>query len=202
MERPVAVRSSSTTEDLEALSHAGQYDSILHVQPRVESVLRAVRQCWASMYSERVIAYRAALDPDGRPGRMGVIVQEMVRAECAGVLFTADPLGSPRVAVIEAARGLGDAVVSGRTTPERLLVDRASAQVDRAEFRSRGRRHQRLVGDSLASELVRLGMKIEGHFGVPQDIEWAVEDGEPFILQARPLRLRPDFLGQVSGYLP
>ncbi len=126
---PVAVRSSATAEDLPDASFAGQQDTFLNVVGP-EAVLDAVRRCWASLWTDRAVAYRAANGIAHRSVRLAVVVQEMVQAEVAGVMFTADPVtGRRRQAVIDAAPGLGEAVVSGAVNPDRFTVDVATGRI-------------------------------------------------------------------------
>ncbi|MGV9595671.1 PEP/pyruvate-binding domain-containing protein [Streptosporangium sandarakinum] len=126
---PVAVRSSATAEDLPDASFAGQQDTYLDVTG-ADAVLEAVRSCWASLWTDRAVTYRAAHGIDHRSVRLAVVIQEMVRAEAAGVMFTANPVtGRRREAVIDAAPGLGEAVVSGAVNPDRFVVDLATGRI-------------------------------------------------------------------------
>ena len=125
----VAVRSSATAEDLPGASFAGQQDTYLNITG-VENVLDAVHRCWASLWTDRAVAYRAAQEIDGAGVALAVVVQQMVDATVAGVLFTADPVtGRRRQAVIDAAPGLGESVVSGSVDPDRFVVDTATHTV-------------------------------------------------------------------------
>ncbi|MFI6508108.1 PEP/pyruvate-binding domain-containing protein [Streptosporangium sp. NPDC050855] len=126
---PVAVRSSATAEDLPHASFAGQQDTYLNVIG-ADAVLDAVRRCWASLWTDRAVAYRAANDIDHGSVLLAVIVQEMVRSRTAGVMFTANPVtGRRREAVIDAAPGLGEAVVSGAVNPDHFVVDTATGRI-------------------------------------------------------------------------
>src|SRR6476661_7243141 len=126
---PVAVRSSATAEDLPFASFAGQQDTYLNVVGTA-AVLDAVRRCWASLWTDRATAYRASLGIDPATVALAVVVQRMVDAETAGVMFTANPVtGSRRQAVIDASPGLGEAVVSGAVNPDHLVVDAASGAI-------------------------------------------------------------------------
>ena len=126
---PVAVRSSATAEDLPGASFAGQQDTYLNVAG-IDDVLDAVHRCWASLWTDRAVAYRAAQGIDGSGVALAVVVQRMVDAASAGVLFTADPVtGRRRQAVLDAARGLGDAVVSGAVDPDHFVVDTATGRI-------------------------------------------------------------------------
>lgn len=179
----VAVRSSGTAEDLATASFAGQHDTILNVAGD-EALLAALRTCWASLWSPRAVAYRRQRGWDERQLALAVVVQAMVPAEWAGVLFTADPVSGRRDRVIvEAVPGLGEALVSGHATPSRSVVAKASLRL--------------LTGDAplppgVVAELARLGVRIEVACGAPQDIEWAYAGGRCAIVQARPLTALPD----------
>src|SRR6266699_4485866 len=126
---PMAVRSSATTEDLPEASFAGQQETYLNIVG-VEAVLAAVQRCWVSLWTDRAVSYRASLGIDPRTVRLAVVVQQMVDAQVAGVLFTANPLtGKRRQAVIDANPGLGEAVVSGATNPDHFVVNTASGEI-------------------------------------------------------------------------
>ncbi|AWT47122.1 MULTISPECIES: rifamycin-inactivating phosphotransferase [Streptomyces] len=203
-----AVRSSATAEDLPTASFAGQQDTYLNVVG-TEEVLRYLSRCWASLFTERAVTYRLRNGIDHRAVRMGVVVQQMVFPQAAGVLFTADPVsGHRRTATVEAAFGLGEALVSGLVNPDVFtvrddeIVDRTIGAKQRAvqalpdggtrdvpvEAR---RQEQPALTDAQVLELVRLGRRIEAHFGCPQDIEWCLADDRPGggfrIVQSRPI---------------
>src|SRR6266571_597111 len=126
---PVAVRSSATAEDLPFASFAGQQDTYLNVVG-TEAVLDAVRRCWASLWTDRAVSYRASLGLDQRRVQLAVVVQRMVEAEVAGVMFTANPVtGKRRQAVIDANPGLGEAVVSGATNPDHFVVNTTTGEI-------------------------------------------------------------------------
>ena len=175
---PVAVRSSATAEDLPGASFAGQQDTILNVTGE-EALLDAVRRCWASLWNERAVAYRAANGIDDATVALAVVVQRMVDAAAAGVLFTANPItGTRHRAAIDAVRGLADALVSGAVDPDHYLVDARSGQVmDRGGD---------ALDDARLRELAAMGMRVEAHYGAPQDIEWAVDHGgKLWLVQSR-----------------
>ncbi len=177
----VAVRSSGTAEDLADASFAGQHDTYLGVDGG-QALLAAVRDCWASLWTPRAVAYRKRYGWDESGLALAVVVQEMVDAEWAGVLFTADPVSGRRDrVVIEAVRGLGEALVSGTVTGEHLVVDKATRR------RVNGAGSVPGIG-----ELVRVGCAVEEAFGGPQDIEWAYAVGRLHLLQARPLTALPE----------
>ena len=176
----VAVRSSACAEDSEEASFAGQQNTYLNVLGATETC-RLVVECWASFFGERALFYRAikgSLDDLA----MAVVVQRMVEPEKAGVLFTVDPVARRRDRMlVEAVFGLGEQVVSGHITPDHYIVDRQG-----------GVKTERLAhGGVLApDELVRLaelGRQLEEHFGRPQDVEWAIAEGDVYLLQSRPV---------------
>jgi pyruvate,water dikinase len=176
----VAVRSSATAEDSEAASFAGQQETYLGVEGD-EQVCARVVDCWASFFSERALFYRGhkgSLEDLG----MAVVVQAMVEADKAGVVFTVDPVQRRRDRmIVEAAFGLGEQVVSGEVTPDHYVVDR-DGEVKRERLASAGV----LTRDELR-ELAGLGRRLEEHFGSPQDIEWAIVGGQVYLLQSRPV---------------
>src|SRR2546426_53961 len=174
----VAVRSSATAEDLPDASFAGQQDTILGVAGE-DAVLDAVRKCWASLWNDRAVAYRQTHDVPARGLRLAVVVQRMVDAESAGVLFTADPItGRRQRAAIEAVRGLGEQLVSGSVNPDHFVVNTRSGAV----LERRGD----ILSDAQLREIAALGARIEEHFGRPQDIEWAIDRaGKLWIVQSR-----------------
>ena len=178
-----AVRSSATAEDLPTASFAGQQDSFLNVVGAAE-ILRHVRRCWASLFTERAIAYRQRAGFDHRKVRMAVVVQRMVDADAAGVMFTADPLTSNRrVVTIEAVAGLGEALVSGLVDADEYRVDDGGLVQPVTDGS--------VLTEAQALRLAGLGRRIETHFGQPQDIEWCLEHdrgGDAFqIVQSRPI---------------
>ena len=201
---PVAVRSSATAEDSEAASFAGQQETFLHVRG-ADDVRARIRDCWASFFSERALFYRSkkgSLDDLG----MAVVVQRMVNADIAGVLFTMDAVQRRRDRmIVEVVIGLGEAAVSGAVTPDHYVLKRdgrvRKAHVHEQPYAivagedggvverplSAEEGGARKASDELLATLARLGDDLEQRVGVPQDIEWAVEDGELYVLQARPV---------------
>jgi len=185
---PVAVRSSATAEDLPEAAFAGQQDTYLNVVGEA-AVIDAVRRCWASLWTDRAIAYRSRMKIDPDDVTIAVVVQRMINADFAGVMFTADPVSGDRETImIDASTGLGEAVVSGLVSPDHYLLD------DQGQIRSFQPgdldRTQRLRDAALA-ELTRLGVLVAKHFGRPQDIEWAYADDQIWLLQARPMTALP-----------
>ncbi|MFD1963906.1 pyruvate,water dikinase [Pseudonocardia antarctica] len=197
-----AVRSSATAEDLPTASFAGQQDSYLNVVG-ADAVLDRMRDCWASLFTDRAVAYRRRRGLDHRAVAMAVVIQEMVVPNVSGVLFTADPVTSDRtVTVVEAVPGLGEALVSGLVAADAWTV-RADTVVDtRIAPRTvavqpapgGGTRTERLDPDGpplltedRVRELVRLGRTVEAGLGSPQDIEWCLSGGRFQVVQSRPI---------------
>jgi phosphoenolpyruvate synthase/pyruvate phosphate dikinase len=208
---PVAVRSSALGEDSAEATFAGQQETILWVRG-ADHVIEAIRTCWASLYSAEAISYRRRLK--GAEPAMGVTVQRMVEAAVSGVMFTCNPLtGDRSMVAINAAWGLGLAVVGGEVTPDDLLVSKVTGEVVRETVADKqveyvpasgghgtervavddDRRRQRCLNEAAIPALVELARRVEGHFGSPQDVEWAVDgDGELFVLQSRPVTGLPE----------
>jgi phosphohistidine swiveling domain-containing protein len=207
---PVAVRSSATAEDLPEASFAGQQDTYLNVRG-LEDLLTAVRDCWASLWTARAMAYRARQGIDPASVSLAVVVEEMINAESAGVMFTANPSNGRRdETVISAAWGLGESVVSGSVNTDNIVVHTPDGAVlsnetaDKAvmtvyaEQRTReirvaaDQRMRPVLSEAEAAELAAYGTRIENHFGASQDIEWARADERFWILQSRPITALPD----------
>jgi phosphohistidine swiveling domain-containing protein len=203
---PVSVRSSATAEDLPEASFAGQQETYLNIIG-VEAVLSAVQHCWASLWTDRAISYRASLGLDPRGVRLAVIVQRLVKASVAGVLFTANPLTGKRCQVVlDANPGLGEAVASGATNPDHFVVNTPAGEIVERHLGDkrviiqaatgggtqridRPERHSAAcLSDPQIRMLAELGAQVEAHYGSPQDIEWAIDaSGQIFLLQARPI---------------
>jgi len=201
----VSVRSSATAEDLPTASFAGQHETYLNVSP--DDVLDRVRDCMASLYTDRAVTYRLRNDVPSSDVALAVVVQTMVDADTAGVLFTADPITENRhVASIEANYGLGESIVAGEVSADTIRVDRERGTVlsydigektvrvqsgsgdgiERATV-SDDSRERRVLSPEQVHRLVERGGEIEDLFDGPQDIEWAFRDGELFVLQSRPI---------------
>lgn len=199
-----AVRSSATAEDLPTASFAGQQDTYLNVVGPA-AILQHVSRCWASLFTERAVIYRRRGGIDHRTVLMAVVVQRMVFPQASGILFTADPVtGDREVATVDAGFGLGEALVSGLVNPDVFrvrdgeVVAKAIAAKERAvqalpaggtrEVAVDARRQEQpALTDAQAVSLVRLGRRIEAHFGGPQDIEWCLVDDGFRIVQSRPI---------------
>ncbi|AUV81147.1 phosphoenolpyruvate synthase [Salinigranum rubrum] len=201
----VAVRSSATAEDLPDASFAGQQETFLNV--REDDLLQRVKECWASLFSQRAIYYRNQKGFAHDKVDIAVVVQRMVDAEKSGVMFTSHPsTGEPRI-IIEAAWGLGEAVVSGAVSPDNYVVNRATQRTEDVTVADKKlmhvkdaetgetveravpdeRREERVLSDEEIARLVDLGEEVERHYGQPQDVEWAIYDGEVYMLQSRPI---------------
>ena len=203
---PVAVRSSATAEDLPFASFAGQQETYLNIIG-FEALLDAMRRCWASLWTDRAVSYRASLGIDPRAVRLAVAVELLVDAAVAGVLFTAHPLtGRRRRAVIDASPGLGEAVVSGAVNPDHFVVQTATGEIVERRLGEKrlavrataggGTQQVELTSGNteacLSDEQIRalsaLGMRVEAHYGSPQDIEWAIDaSGKLWLVQSRPI---------------
>lgn len=205
--KPVAVRSSATTEDAIDASFAGLQDTYLWVTDLRET-LRRVRSCWASLYSVESISYRRQRGLPESGVAMAVVVQAMVDARTAGVMFTRSPTtGDRSVITIEGAWGLGSAVVGGEVTPDRWVLGKITGEITAREISSKGICHTPAPGGGIETRPVEeasrcapclsdeelqtlrgIARTVERHYGRPQDIEWAIERarGEVLLLQSRP----------------
>jgi pyruvate,water dikinase len=208
---PVAVRSSATSEDSAEASFAGLQDTYLWVRGG-EEVLDQVRRCWASLYSVESVTYRLRRHIPEDDLAMAVVVQRMVDSRTSGVMFTRSPLtGDKSVVCVDASWGLGSAVVSGDVTPDSYVVSKVTGEISRRTVATKTRWHQPdpagsgvvetdvpaelqdrpALSDEEIAELVAVARRIESHYGIPQDIEWAVSQSAPagenvFLLQSRP----------------
>jgi rifampicin phosphotransferase len=199
---PVAVRSSATAEDLPDMSFAGQQDSYLDI--RRDGLLDAVRRCWASLWNPRAVAYRERNGVPEEDVALAVVVQELVDADAAGVLFTADPIsGATGQSVVNASWGLGEAVVGGAVTPDTAtaaggavgaytVADKAVMTVrttggTREEPVPAHLRRARVLTDAEVLRLAELGQEVERLYGRPMDIEWVRRGTDLLIVQARPI---------------
>ncbi|MEE9279710.1 MAG: phosphoenolpyruvate synthase [Myxococcota bacterium] len=201
-----AVRSSATAEDLPDASFAGQQDTYLNVQGRA-MLLDRVRRCWASLFADRAIVYRANAGFPQRRVALSVVVQRMVPAEISGIMFTVDPISQARsLMAINAGFGLGEALVSGRVALDLYTVDKSAMRIVSREIADKRlairpaagggtaeehvaeeRSHEPALNDDQIVRLAELGMRLEEHFGAPQDVEWCIADGELHFVQTRPI---------------
>lgn len=211
----VAVRSSGIAEDSAARSFAGQHDTFLDVHGD-DAVLAAVSKCWASLWSERVRSYGRIDAPV-----MAVVVQAMIDADRAGVMFTVDPIEGRDRIVIEACWGLGEGLVSARVASDSFVLERPSLRLVDRQVRYKltkcsavapGRiavidvaadeREAPVLTDEQVRDLARLGLRLREAYGADQDVEWAIRDGAIYVLQTRPVttaarpKLTPYFIAQ------
>jgi phosphohistidine swiveling domain-containing protein len=200
--RPVAVRSSATAEDLPDLSFAGQQDTYLNVIG-VDQLLGAVINCWSSLWTARAIGYRIRNHINHEEAALAVLVQEMIQSEASGVLFTANPLSGLRSeSVIDATLGLGEALVSGQVEPDHYVVDTVRNVINgktlgAKKIATRGKtgggvevieekaEARQALSDEEILHLAVIGGQIQKEYNFPQDIEWALADGKLYILQSR-----------------
>src|SRR6266487_3260936 len=206
---PLAVRSSATAEDLSGASFADQQETFLNVRGEQE-VLQAVKRCWSSLWTPRALAYRARQGIDPATVSLAVVVQTMVQASVAGILFTANPLSGARDEIVmDAAWGLGEAIVSGLVTPDHFIADKATGTIKQVVVADKAvmtaptstgteeravqanRRHAQVLDAAQVAQLVRLGSAIEAHYTTPQDIEWCLAGNQFWIVQSRPITTLP-----------
>jgi pyruvate, water dikinase len=208
-QRAVAVRSSATEEDTASTSFAGMHETFTNVVGE-EALLDRLLACWSSAFGQRVVAYRKSQGLTEEPS-MAVVVQEMVDSARSGVLFTVDPAtGDTGRLIIEGAFGLGEVVVGGQVEPDTYVVRKQGprlleVRVGHKDFKivregtgherrvelSEEEARQRVLSDAEVLEVARLGMRVEEHYGSPQDIEWAEEGGRFFLVQSRPITALP-----------
>lgn len=201
---PVAVRSSAAAEDGEAASYAGQQETYLNVRG-ADSVIERIRSCWESYFTERALFYRAergSLDDLG----MAVVVQRQVDSDAAGIMFTIEPVNGRKDRIlVEAVLGQGEAAVSGEVTPDHYLLKRDGSVVRETiaaqPFMIRalpeggtekvalapGHGDRRKLEVPVLAKLAEIGCLLHDRLGAPQDVEWAISDGELYVLQARPI---------------
>jgi pyruvate,water dikinase len=201
----VAVRSSATAEDLPEASFAGQQETYLNVVGK-EQLITAIKMCFASLYSVRAVTYRKQANYDAIKVSLAVVIQKMVESEVSGVLFTADPVSQDTDRMmLNASWGLGEAIVSGRVTPDIYVNSKKKGCIvdkklgDKDIFICYGttgieerktpaeQRKQFCLTDEQALELFEMGRKVEQHYGSPQDIEWGISKGKLYLLQSRPI---------------
>lgn len=203
-EKFYAIRSSATAEDLPTASFAGQQETYLNVAGE-ENILHYIQKCWASLFTDRAIAYRSKNGYEHEKVALSVVVQPMVFPEVSGIMFTADPVnGNRKIISIDASFGLGEALVSGLVSPDLYKVKNEQIQSKKIGDKkialyshpeggiiqqeiSKERTEKPALTDEQILTLAKLGKEIEKHFQGPQDIEWALMDGQFYILQSRPI---------------
>ena len=201
----VAVRSSATLEDLQDISFAGQQETFLNITR--EDLIDRVKRCWASLFTQRAIYYRNEQGFGHDAVDIAVVVQKMVDADVSGVMFTSHPSTGEAELIIEAAWGLGEAVVSGSVSPDNYVVDRETGETLEATVADKkvkmvrdpttgetverevpeDERNARVLDDEEIAGLIELGERAEAHYEEPQDVEWAIVDGDIYMLQSRPI---------------
>ncbi|MBC8469601.1 MAG: hypothetical protein H8D56_09025, partial [Planctomycetes bacterium] len=206
----VAVRSSGTAEDLPDHSFAGQYDTYLGIA-NLKDCFEAIKKCWASLWTRRAYEYREKNDFDHLTINMAVIVQSLIAADNSGVIFTADPITGRRGSiVIEACFGLGEALVSGKVTPDRFVVNKRNLKILSETISEKKIEHVLVQGGFVKEKtipeerstiscldkkqvkrLAKLARKVETEFDKPQDIEWAISKNKIYLLQSRPITALP-----------
>ena len=204
-DQPVAVRSSATAEDTSGTSFAGMHETFANVVGDSAVVERLV-DCWASLYGERVISYRARQNLTDEPA-IAVVVQQLVASDRAGVMFTADPsTGDRSRVVVEGALGLGEVVVSGQVEPDTYVLAKDGVRLQQVRIGHKTHKlvagdggtvirqdldetlaDARVLDDDEAVALARLGLQVEAHYGQPQDVEWAIAGGTTYLVQSRPI---------------
>jgi pyruvate,water dikinase len=204
-----AVRSSATAEDLEGASFAGLQETYLNMAGP-DMVLPAIRKCWGSLFTPRVLVYRARKGFDHRAVRLAVLVQKMVESSTSGILFTRDPNTGENHMIIEAGWGLGEAIVGGEVTPDHYVVDGVTQRIVHKQISEQkirivrapeggnvheevptAQRHQQKLSDERIEKLASLARVIESHYRRPMDIEWCLENNSLYIVQARPVTTIP-----------
>lgn len=204
-----AVRSSATAEDLAGASFAGLQDTYLNVTG-TDQVLTMIRRCWSSVFTPRVIVYRARKGFEHAEVRLAVLVQKMVESEVSGILFTRDPNTGENHMIIEAGWGLGEAIVGGEVTPDHYVIDGASQKIIQKQLSEQrvrivradggGNRHEDVpakersaqkLSDERIRSLASLGRRIESHYRRPMDVEWCADRQGLYIVQARPVTTIP-----------
>ncbi|EKD86262.1 MAG: hypothetical protein ACD_37C00384G0002, partial [uncultured bacterium] len=201
----VAVRSSATAEDLPDASFAGQQETYLNVKGDTNLILK-VKECWASLFEERAIFYRHENKYDHFRVGIAVPVQKMIESDSSGVMFTIDPVTNDKTKItIEAVFGLGEMIVQGKATPDHYEVSKSTGEITAKEISSQTqmmkkvgsvnkemsvpilqRKRQKIKNEHII-ELFKLGKKLENHYYFPQDVEWAIEKDEVFLVQTRPI---------------
>jgi pyruvate,water dikinase len=212
----VAVRSSATAEDLPDASFAGQQETYLNVKGW-KNVAQHVQKCWASLFEARAIFYRSTNGYSHFKVGIAVPVQLMVQSEISGIMFTVNPLTNNREEVsVEAAFGLGQPIVSGEVTPDQYIVNKKSGKIVSKYISKQdwqltlagkinvSRKYQKAqkLTNKQAIEVAEMGMKVEKHYGRPQDLEWGIEGGKLFIVQSRPVTTLNNKKEQVSEIDP
>ncbi|MDD3233370.1 MAG: phosphoenolpyruvate synthase [Candidatus Methanomethylophilus sp.] len=201
----VAVRSSATAEDLPDASFAGQQETYLNVG-NLRDLYDRIRMCWSSLFTARAIAYREKQGYSHMDVKLAVVVQRMVNSECSGIMFTVDPHNGAKNIIVEAGYGLGEAIVGGEVTPDTYEIDKNGMSISRKRISTQKWKYIRgpdggilkqdvpaklekaqKIPDSRVLEIAEIGRQVEIHYNKPMDMEWCVEDGKSYLVQARPI---------------
>ncbi len=201
----VAVRSSATAEDLPDASFAGQQETFLNVRGD-EALFDSIRKCWSSLFTARAIAYREKQGFAHEEVKLAVVVQKMVDSDVSGIMFTVDPHSGARNIIVEAGYGLGEAIVGGEVTPDTYVIDKAKMSVSDKRISTQRWKYVRgpdggclkedvppelekaqKIPDNRVLEIAEMGRQVEIHYQKPMDIEWCIEDGKVYLVQARPI---------------
>ena len=213
----VAVRSSATAEDLPEASFAGQQDTYLNVFEE-DDLIDKVRKCWSSLFTARAISYREKQGFEHSDVKLAVVVQKMVNSEVSGIMFTVDPGSEGTHLLLEAGYGLGEAIVGGEVTPDTYTVDKFHKKILKKRISKQTWMYKKgpkgntvksdvapdlveaqKLDDSLIIDLAEYGKQIEIHYDKPMDVEWCLEDGELYIVQARPITTLGNGVKQEGG---
>ena len=201
----VAVRSSATAEDLPDASFAGQQETYLNV-PNADDLMDKIRKCWSSLFTARAISYREKQGFAHEDVKLAVVVQRMVNSESSGIMFTVDPSSGKDDMIIEAGFGLGEAIVGGEVTPDTYTVSKGMMEINKKRIAAqkwkyvkgpdgatkkadvpKEKQKAQKIEDRFIIEVASVGRQIEAHYERPMDIEWCIEDGKVYIVQARPV---------------
>lgn len=201
----VAVRSSATAEDLPDASFAGQQETFLNVNGE-EDLFDKIRKCWSSLFTARAIAYREKQGFEHSDVKLAVVIQKMVNSEVSGIMFTVDPHSGAKNIIIEAGYGLGEAIVGGEVTPDTYVIDKSKMDITKKRISTQKWKYIRgpdggclkedipeneekkqKIEDSRILEIAEIGRQVEIHYQKPMDMEWCVEGGKAYLVQARPI---------------
>lgn len=214
----VAIRSSATAEDLPEASFAGQQETFLNVHGP-DDVVEKVRKCWSSLYTPRAIYYRVRHSFTHEDVSIAIVVQKMINSEKSGVMFTSHPVTGDKMCIVEAVFGLGEAIVSGSVTPDSYIYDRNKKEIVESKVAKKNfmlvrqdgktvevkldekKANEKVLTDEELREVFALGEVIEEHYGWPQDVEWAIENGKVFITQSRPVTTIKEGKGEAEEEL-
>jgi len=201
----VAVRSSATAEDLPDASFAGQQETFLNVYGE-DDLFDKIRKCWSSLFTARAIAYREKQGYAHEDVKLAVVIQKMVNSEISGIMFTVDPHSGAKDIIIEAGYGLGEAIVGGEVTPDTYVIDKSKMDITKKRISTQkwkyvrgkdggclkvdipaGDEKKQKIPDSCILEIAEIGRQVEIHYQKPMDMEWCIEDGKAYLVQARPI---------------